>query len=151
MNMMFGKQLSRKTFRSQNKYFTCVKIPLASSFFRRKVSSPFELRSPNMVSEYHKSDTLVCVLSTAFLRSIQRCGIHRGIYLPSTAINFLIKLRASERCGRIFRSEASRWEIDFCRRAGRTFFLRRPGVYSALSLSTVVDEERDSSCLPAAR
>lgn len=119
--MTFEEQLSRKTFRSQNKYFTCVKIPQASSFLR-KVSSPFELRSPNTVSEYHKSDTLVCVLSTAFLRSVQRRGIHRGIYLPSTAINFLIKLRAFERCGRIFRSEAARWEIDFCRRAGRTFF-----------------------------
>ena len=55
-----------------------------------------------MISEYHKTDTLVYVLSTAFLRSVQRRGIHRGIYLPSTAINFLIKLRASERVAGAF-------------------------------------------------
>lgn len=122
INMTFGEQLSRRTFRSQNKYFTCVKIPQASSFLRRRISNLPELRSPNTISEYHKADTLVCVLSTTFLRSVQRRGIYRGIYLPSTAINFLIKLRASERCGRIFRSEAARWEIDFCRRVGRAFF-----------------------------
>lgn len=122
INMTFGEQLSRRTFRSQNKYFTCVKIPQASSSLRRRISNLPELRSPNTITEYHKADMLVCVLSTTFLRSVQRRGIHRGIYLPSTAINFLIKLRASERCGRIFRSEAARWEIDFCRRVGRNFF-----------------------------
>jgi len=119
------KQLSQRTFRSRNKYFTCVKIfrkQVRLFFDREDLQSARLALSKHAVLEYYKTDTLVCVLSTAFLRSVQWRGIHRGIYLPSTAINFLIKLRASERCGRIFPSEAARWEIDFCRRAGRTLF-----------------------------
>lgn len=92
--MTFGEQLSRRTFRSQNKYFTCVKIPKASSFLRRKLSSLPGLHSTNTVSEYIiKPDTRSC----AFYRlRFYQVFNGRGIYLSSTAINFLIKLHASE-------------------------------------------------------
>lgn len=83
---------------------------------------------------------LVRVLYRLILYEVSS-GIHRDICPSSTAINFLIKFYASKRDAGAFFA-VKRYDGKLI-----SFF---PGVYPALSLSTVtVDEERHSSRLHA--